>query len=75
LLSSTADAHDQGAVLGANQAATSLARVAGPLGAGAAFDAAPAAPYLVATATAAIAAAIVASWSVRRRQRGPGVSA
>jgi len=68
LLSSTAGAHDQGSVLGANQAATSLARVAGPLAAGAAFDATPAAPYLLAAATAAVAAGIVTTWSVQRRR-------
>jgi DHA1 family tetracycline resistance protein-like MFS transporter len=68
LLSSAADTHTQGAVLGANQAAMSLARVAGPLAAGAAFDATPTAPYLLAAATATVAAAIVATWSIRHPQ-------
>jgi DHA1 family tetracycline resistance protein-like MFS transporter len=68
LLSSAADGHAQGAVLGANQAAMSLARVAGPLAAGAAFDTTPTAPYLLAAATATLAAAIVATWSIRHPQ-------
>ena len=71
LLSTITDDDERGAVLGANQSVMSLARVVGPLGAGAAFDAAPAAPYLLAAGIAAVAGTVVATWSARRRRQPP----
>jgi DHA1 family tetracycline resistance protein-like MFS transporter len=49
LIASQADETDRGAVMGLSQSAAALGRVAGPLGAGALFDAfSPAAPFIAA---------------------------
>lgn len=50
LIAAQADEHERGAVMGLSQSASALGRVAGPLGAGALFDAFhPAAPFVAAT--------------------------
>jgi multidrug resistance protein len=64
LISKGAERHLQGEVLGLNQSAMSLARIAGPIGGGLAYQFfGPAAPYL---ASAALAAAALALLPARR---------
>jgi DHA1 family tetracycline resistance protein-like MFS transporter len=61
LVSRVAPSHVQGGVLGVGQSVGSLARIAGPLAAGFAFDLTPASPYLLGALVAAAATVLAVS--------------
>jgi DHA1 family tetracycline resistance protein-like MFS transporter len=65
LLSRAAGVDEQGAVLGLGQSLAAAARAVGPLAAGALYDLAPPAPYLLGAALAVLAALLVRA-SARR---------
>lgn len=66
LISMLTPAHEQGATLGVAQSVGSLARIIGPIIAGASYQYRPAAPYLLCVAISLVTAAL-AWWSLCRR--------
>jgi MFS transporter, DHA1 family, tetracycline resistance protein len=66
LISILTPAHEQGATLGVAQSAGSLARIVGPIAAGACYQFRPSAPYVLCAAISLVTAALAWYWLCHR---------